>query len=280
MKRLASLWGLSLVLVGADARAEAQRPGPGGPYTSRRLTASRFTLIMVNGPGAAAPFGQRVGNQSIDGGIFSTRPKPLEPAVDVTLGFYGGAFIGLFPGFEIGALFIPAEVVGANNFQVQTVPVIFTYARNFGPVDVGVRLNVHLGAPTKLLPGVPVRIRFGKSRIDTGVFPSVRVPSDAEGGPLSGLNLPVRFAHNLTPHWFIGAETGFAEPAFTVAHDAVVPLGFLGGTTFVWGPRVVDLTASFVWDNFLFVDPAAGADAIEPGFFRANIGLNLQNRAL
>jgi hypothetical protein len=264
----------------SSLEAEPQRPGPGGPYHTRRLVMSQYSLMLINGPLSGAVFGNRIGDQNIDGGIFFTRSEPLRPDVPVTLGFYGGAVIGLLPNLELGALFIPAEVVGANNFQVQPVPVILTYSLSFGDVDVGARLGLHLGAPAKLLPGVPVRIRVGRTRLDTGIFPSVRFLSDAEGGTVAGLNAPIRVAYNLTPHWFVGLESGFAEPAFTVDHDEVIPLGLLGGWTFLWGKRVVDITTSFVWDNFLFVDPVSSRDAVQPGFFRANVGVNIQQQVL
>ncbi|MGF1511637.1 MAG: hypothetical protein ACFB9M_19245 [Myxococcota bacterium] len=273
-------FGAIIVILGLllSTSARAQRPGPGGPYTTRRLVVSRYVIITSFGPLAPALFGQRLPLESGDSGIFVTRRQALDPASEPTLGFVGGVMIGGFPNFEFGAVFANIEVVGARNFVVLPPPIIMTYQFPFDSVDIGLRLNLSAGSPFRLFPGVPIRIRLPKTRIDTGVFPSVQFLSSRDDGPgtISGLNLPVRVTYNIRPHLFAGFETGFVEPAFTEAHDHVIPLGVVGGYTFLNGSKVIDFNMSFVWDNFLFLDPAPGEDAVQAGFFRFNVGLNLQ----
>jgi hypothetical protein len=237
---------------------------------------SRYSIITTFGPLAPALFGQRLPLEGSDGGVFVSRRSPFAPSAEPTLGFSGGVMIGLAPNFEFGAIFANLEVVGEQNFKILPPPMIMTYGFHFDAVDVGLRLNLHLGTPFRLFPSVPVRIRLPRTRIDTGVFPSVQFLSDAEGGTIAGLNLPVRITYNLDPHLFAGFESGFAEPAFGVDHDAAVPFGLVAGYTFLRGSKVVDVNFSFVWDNLFLVDPAPDQDVLQAETFRFNVGLNLQ----
>ncbi len=290
MRLAAALFTVVSLAGSLPADAKPRRLGPPGRFTNRHITVDRNELAGISAPLSSPAFGQRIGDTSDDGGfrLINPVPRPLQPNIEpadqsLVFGWRAGVAVGIFNELEISALFIPVQFT-PGFVTIETVPVILTYALTFGDVDVGARLNFHLGRPYKILPGVPVRVRLGRGRLDTGVFTSVSIFDDLnaaervgliveeDGGTVGGINVPIRYAHNLTARFFAGLESGFVDMDLGRNHTEVVPVGFFFGYTLPWGNRVVDIAASFVWDNLFTVDPGDGQDTVNGEFFRANFG--------
>ena len=65
---LAFALGIGGCLVASAAHAQYRRPGLGGPWSHRNLTAPTNSLAVVLGPGQTVLLGQRYGEDIIDGG--------------------------------------------------------------------------------------------------------------------------------------------------------------------------------------------------------------------
>ena len=259
------------------AAAQAQeRAGLGGIFSSRHLTTPKNSLAIIAGPGQPPLFGQRFGGNSIDGGFAFHRLKLGSD--EQTEGSHetwmrAGVAFGLLDNLEMGALFATFRV--SPDFKWTDFPVYFTYTWTLDNIDVGARLSfvAPIEGDWSVNPGVPVLIRLRNARIDTGLF----VPIIFEDSTTAGLHLPVRYTQNLTPAVFVGGLSGLTEPDFDTSNDISLMLGALVGYTQVLDARVLDVTASFVWDDLLLFDAAEGIDAVQTGSFRVLLGVTIHS---
>jgi hypothetical protein len=263
----------------SSVRAEEpyRRPGLGGVWAKRHLTAPMNSLMLLAGPGQNPAFGQRFDTRVIDAGGQYSRFGITGSATAVThLETQGwtrfGVAFGLTENWEAGALFLPFQ--WAPDFDFSNILVYVTRGYRFKRADIGIRFSFQ--TPEEKVwtynPGVPVLLRVSeRARIDAGLFmPFVtgRV-TDA----WFGLNLPVRGTYNVTPNAFVGLQSGFCEPRFDRSHDSTVPLGALLGYTLLAGSAVIDLTATFTWDNFWLVSAPSGVDSVQVGAYRSVFGV-------
>jgi len=273
MRHLTCLTAVALFLVSAPATAqETRRPGLGGAYTSRNMSAPYNSLGIIAGPGQPQLFGQRYGSRSFDGGgeVRQARLDSTSPDITTQGWFHGGVVFGLTENLEAGALFLNFRV--APDFGYSDFPVYINYSWRTEHIDIGARFSFTTPAETAiwaLNPGVPVLVRLGDVRIDAGVF----VPMFLDSPVQVGINVPVRVTTNITPRFFAGLESGVVEPSFGASNDVSAQLGALVGYTTVMGPKVVDFTTSFVWDDFLLFSPAADVDTVQIDAFRVNFGV-------
>lgn len=254
-----------------------RRPGLGGAWAKRHLTAPMNSLVLVAGPGQNPLFGQRFDQKVVDGGGQFSRvgsegnPGADLPALEDQWWTRIGVVFGLTEDWEAGALFLPFQ--WKPKFDWSNILVYVTRGWRFKAADIGARFSFQTpgGEQFTFNPSMPVLIRAGdRTRIDTGIF----VPFSARN-PWVGLNVPLRVTLNATPHAFVGVESGFVEPRFDVDHDMAVPLGALAGYTLLFGPSVVDVTATFNWDNLWLVDPAPNVEEIQTGAYRVVFGLSV-----
>jgi hypothetical protein len=264
--------------LGGSARADDdyRRPGLEGQWSHRHLTAPMNSLRIVAGPGQPMLMGERFGTQIPEGGGQVVHDPALATGAtsDRTQTWLrGGVAFGLTPDWECGALFIPLEFDPKVTFS--NITVFITRGFRFDNVDLGLRLSFQTphkdsggGRVWDMNPGVPLVVRAGAVRFDSAVF----VPFATRDWWI-GLNVPVRVAWSLTPHWFVATESGFVVPKFEEAHRTTVPLGWLAGWTGLFGSKVVDLTAMFSWDSFLRPSPSEGEHTVSPSAYRVGLGV-------
>jgi len=277
-----ALFGLLIFLVlsgVSSARADEpyRRPGLGGVWAKRHLTAPMNSLMLLVGPGQNPTFGQRFDTRIVDaGGQYSRHAVPGSTGAATKLETQGwtrfGVVFGLTEDWEAGALFLNFQ--WAPDFDFSNILVYVTRGYRFKNVDLGLRFSFQ--TPEEKVwtsnPGVPVLVRLGgRARIDTGLF--MPFVTGRIGEAWGGLNLPVRGTYNLTPNVFAGLQTGFCDPRFDHSHDATVPLGALLGYTLLLGSAVLDLTTTFTWDNFWLVSAASGVDSLQASAFRSVFGI-------
>lgn len=259
--------GLSALLSTSPSYADQyRRPGLGGPFATRQLTTPYNALSTIIGPGHTPLFGQNYRNQVGEAGLSYNS----QGEVGEELWLRVGAAFGLFPHLEAGALFLPIRL--APSVEVAGIITYITYGFTFGPLDVGARLSFSTpvgSSAFSLNPGVPVLLRLGRGRIDSGIFinPELSKPVTV------GMHVPFRYVHNLTPRIFAGLSTGFHETTFGSPSDTTISAGFLGGYTQVFGSRVFDFTTQFTWDRLLLLDPPSGSVEVIPGAYRLELGV-------
>lgn len=268
--------GLSVAAT-AEAEPPYRRPGLGGVWVKRHLTAPMNSLSLLFGPGQPMLFAQRFDQRIVDAGTQYSRLRlPSDGAavgdVEKQLWTRLGVAFGLTEDWEAGALFVPLR--WTPSFAYSNILVYVTRGFRFDAVDFGIRLSFQ--TPTKrkwsFNPSIPILIRLGGvARIDTGIF----VPFSNAESWWAGINVPLRVTVNATPHLFFGAQTGFVDPRFDRDGDAAVPLGALAGYTLVAGASVVDVTATFTWDNFWLVDSAPRIDSVQSDAYRVVFGLTI-----
>jgi len=267
---------LGVWLGASPARAtEYRRPGLEGQWSERHLTAPMNSLRVNLGPGQPTFFGERMGEQIVDGGAQFIRPNGTDPAFPARNQWWlrGGIGFGLTEDWEVGVLFLPFQF--APDVHLSNVAVAITRGFRFGSVDLGLRLSF-LAPSLKAYdfsawnfnPGVPVLVRAGKLRFDGGAF----VPIGTSEGSV-GIHVPLRASVSLSPRFFFGVQSGVFDPRFTRGGDLAVPLGALAGYTELFGSKVVDFTAEFAWDDFWMPSPAAGRDTLQIDQYRVGFGL-------
>jgi hypothetical protein len=273
---LAFTASLLVASVGVQASAEEnRRRGTQGAFNHRSLTIPRNTLSLLAGPLSATTFGQRFGTEGLDAGfrLGQRNAAPVAGDDQIYFGTTFGVAFGLFDNLEAGALFLPFQ--WTPEFDFQGVAVFLTYAlfqsKGF---DLGVRLNFVTG-DWKFNPSIPIMFRFGKSRIESGLFVPIRF-EDPEFKV--GLNVPLRYSFNPVPRWFFGAETGWAKSQFGQREEPMaIPLGGFLGHTRAIGSNVIDFTAGAYWDN-MFVINHPTLDAVQPGLYRVLFGITIHKQ--
>jgi len=251
------------------ARAEAyRRPGLEGKWSRRHLTMPLNAVRIIAGPGQPMLMGQRYAEQNVDGGGQYVRPElgPSEGWVR------GGVGFGLTKDWEAGALFLPFKL--APEFQFSQITVFVTRGFRFEDWDIGVRFSFQTPRFNEddlrvwiLNPGIPILYRSDPFRFDAGVF----VPMATRDGS-TGLTVPLRASLSVSPHVFLGVESGFAQLRFEAENASKVPLGALAGYTLLFGGSVVDLTAMFSWDSFY---SPGSSEAFSTSAYRVGAGMVL-----
>jgi hypothetical protein len=263
------------LVAGRAAAAEYRRPGLEGQWSERHLTAPMNSLRLNVGPGQATFLGERMGNQIVDGGVQFIRPNGTDPAFPAGNQWWlrGGVGFGLTEDWEVGVLFLPFQF--APDLRISNVAVAITRGFRFASFDIGLRLSflspslrAYDVTAWNFNPGVPFVVHSALLRLDGGVF----VPIGTSDGAV-GVNLPLRGSVSLTQRFFVGLESGVFDPRFTRTGDLAVPLGALAGYTELFGSKVVDFTAEFVWDDFWMPSPAAGRAALQVDQYRVGFGL-------
>jgi len=266
-----------------------RRPNLVGPYTDRRMTNPVNAMTLVGGPGSSFTFGQRFDERAIEGGFELGRyapssDMPVDPVTEAWTRF--GIGFGLLPYLDAGAVFLNFK--WAPNFDFTEVLVYMTQAFNLGDWELGVRFSFL--SPSKangwqFNPALLAVYRGGRVKLETGLFSGIGAGSllretEVADAQYIGLNMPVRVSYNLTPNVYIAGDTGLSVPRFDRANRTALPLGALLGYTLLNGNRLLDFSMSFKWDELLYLAPAAGVDALQPGIFRFNVGVTMHKMAV
>lgn len=281
-----ALLGALLVSTLGEPKAEAfeyRRPNLTGTYTDRRITNPLNAMTIIAGPGASYTFGQRYDDRSYDGGVEYGRrvalavPTP-DPIQEVRSRF--GVAFGLLPYLDAGALFLNFEY--RPQFAFTEVLVFVTQAFNFGDWELATRLSfLTPGGPGgwQFNPGGMFAYRGGTYKLEAGTFWAIGAGSllneDIADDHYLGLNIPLRGVINVTPALFAGLETGFLIPRFDEMDRTSLPLGGLLGYTVLSGKRLIDITASVKWDEFVYFSPASEINAVQSNNYRVDVGVTL-----
>ena len=268
---------------------EYRRPGLVGPYTDRRMTNPVNAMTLVGGPGSSFTFGQRFDERAIEGGfeLGHYAPGPgtmVDPDEEAWTRF--GIGFGLLPYLDAGAVFLNFK--WAPNFDFTEVLVYMTQAFNLGDLELGVRFSFL--SPSKLNgwqfnPALMAVYRGDRFKLETGVFSGIGAGSllretEAADAQYIGLNVPVRFSYNVTPKIYVAGDTGVNVPRFDRAERTAVPLGALVGYTLLSGSKIFDFSMAFKWDEFIYLAPPSGVDAVQPGIYRFNLGVTMHKMAV
>jgi len=259
-----------------QAQTPDRRPGLWGVYSARRLTMPKNSLGLISGPLQSALFGQRYGSYAPEGGVSYEGDRARDDGAHDELWLRGGVVFGLTPQLEAGALFLSFRFT--PDFSYSNFPVFVTYHWSFDRVDLGAKFSFLTPVEEKTWafnPGLPVSVRFDGARLDTGLYVPILT-----GDLSAGLNLPLRITFNLTPRWFMGAESGVYEAAFGQGPGASSNLGGHLGYTTVFGKQLIDFAARFHWDDFLRYDPAAGERAITLGRYQVFLGATFHSKVM
>ncbi len=237
---------LSLAMV-STASAE-RRPGLGGKYAARNITAAQGSLLVIAGPDSTQMLGTGGQFGNVDGGVNILKLKDVDSFID----FNFGAAYGVTPELEVG-LVLPLALVtpdGVERDTVSGVQLFATYAKDMGKFDVGGRIAANIstvdGGYHGVTLGIPFLTKVGMNgRVDAGVFIPLVFGEDAAGDSEIGkaLNIPIRYGHSITPKIFIGVETGLYLPDIKTDNGRV-PFSIFGGYTLLAGGNVVDLGLS------------------------------------
>jgi hypothetical protein len=265
---------IALLAQAASASAQETRPiGLEGKFSTRHITTPQNSLSLILGPGQTPLLGQRYGGFAPDGGFAYRHDGAGSPGglQDQAWALAGVAF-GLWDNIEAGAMFLSFRLT--PDFSYYDFPVFITYSWTFANVDIAARLSFLTPVSSgdfALNPGIPVLVRLGDARIDTGVF----VPVLFHDPTTVGLTVPARMLYNVTAKLFLALNTGFTEPNFDARHDLSMPLGALVGYSMLVGARVLDITASFQWDRFLLLDPPSGTGRLDTAFWSVLLGVTM-----
>ncbi|HEV8550266.1 MAG TPA: hypothetical protein VGQ57_14580 [Polyangiaceae bacterium] len=285
--RLPCLFGIACAAALASATAPARaedddyrRPGLEGQWSRRHLTAPMNSLRIIAGPGQPMLFGERFGNQIADGGVQVIRDPETDTGAaskETEVWLRGGVGFGLTEDWEAGALFLPFQF--APHFAFSNITVFITRGFRFEHWDIGIRYSFQTphkdsggGRVWDMNPGIPLLYRAERVRLDTALF----VPFATRDWWI-GLNIPARVSVSVSPHFFVGAESGFVVRRFEDPHGVTIPLGGLIGYTELFGSRVVDFTGMFSWDSFYRPNPPNGADPVAAGAYRVGLGVVLHS---
>jgi len=253
-----------------------RRPGLGGQWTHRKLTAPMNSLVALMGPGQPMLMGQRFDEQTIEAGATNARVEPTGNAPSENQWWMrGGIGFGLTDDLEAGALFLPFQF--RPDFDFSSILVFITRnIRLSDDLDVGIRFSFTTpDGGWRFNPGVPMVYRMGPVRLDAGLYVPWEARTWIKGGGdwWAGFNAPVRATVNVTPHLFAGLDTGYVYPRFNRSDASTVPLGFLLGYSILLGKNVADVTATFTWDNF--AQPSAPDDALRTDLYRVVFGVTM-----
>lgn len=266
---------LSLAMV-STASAE-RRPGLGGKYAARNMTAAEGSLLVIAGPDSTQMLGTGAVFGNVDGGVNILMLKDVDSIID----FNFGAAYGITPELEVGA-FLPLALVSPDGFDRDTVSgvqLFATYAKDMGKFDVGGRIAANIstvdGGDHGVTLGIPFLTKVGMNgRVDAGVFIPLVFGEDAAGDSeiRKALNIPVRYGHSITPKIFLGVETGLYLPDIKT-DDGRIPFGIFGGYTMLAGGNVVDLGLSFTLPMAVYLGDN-GPDATD--IMQIALGTNVQ----
>jgi hypothetical protein len=258
--------GAALTLSATSARAQHHGGGEEYPlsYVERPLTLPKFVL---------APEGVLF----IDNGAFT--------GLGVGAGIELGASFGITNDFEVNATVAPIRFAprGAGAYGEPILGATYRFLR--GSVEVGGRLQVtflhEAYAGALLIPSVPILAHIGKvARLDLDPGLIITAAGACAGGGCTGggagfgVQVPVRFALDITEPFHIGANSGIVIRNFA-NHQAestfAIPLGIFAGYAVGQKKPIVDIDGFFGWDKF--ATPADPTDRVRASEIRAGVAV-------
>lgn len=265
----------------SQKRAARRSRGIEGIAAQRHLTLPRNVVSIIYGPLLPSTFGQRFPSRIIDAGTSYTRHEGSTGA-STTRDWYTriGVRFGLLDDLEVNVL-VPFEL--APELALDPTLIAFTNQFRLGKVDLALRFSFQTpGDPGwALAPGILARVHSKRLALQAGIFApmevgTVRDPVD----PSYGFNAPVRVIFNVLPALYVTGETGLVYDDFRASDAWTLPLAFGTGYTALFGSKLLELTGSFSWDQFLRPARQNDTDALDYKSFRVTFGATFSFKAL
>lgn len=238
-------------------------------WAARNLTPYRMQLQILAGPtsgqalsinGAAPEFGLNFLRR--DYGDTS------EVIVAMPLGLAFGVMDNLEVGIGLPIYFKPGDF--------GDLPLWATYQFMNGPFQMGARLALYMPTATdfQLQAGLPMLLRTGTFRLDTGVFAHFAFSDPVQ----TRVFAPLRIGFQISPELYAGVQTELGVSFIKVLDESFVnftmPLYGFVGYTLHGGLGPIDLGFRFGFDNFINAGDYVG-DTIEAGNFSFAVGANV-----
>lgn len=235
-------------------------------YTERPLTLRARTLRADVAPSdfGLMDSGELLGNYGPLGGYgarggMSRTTIPVGGVTTVAndgIGALGlGASYGLVDRLEVGLLLLPINF--DTNDRFGNIAFYTRAALAVGDVSLGIQGTLSLPTNEDLGVGVglPINIRTGDNvRIETGVEGELffDLDDDRPGNLKANVDVPLAASWGIGDGFF-GGRTGATWIDVGGLNRIIVPVGLIGGYSFVAGPTLVDLKGAFTW-TFEFDD--------------------------
>jgi hypothetical protein len=284
----------SLVFAAALLAAGSAAAEEGYPvsFVERPLTLPRFVL---------APEGELDINRA---GYAVGSAAAIAPGPFVVAGIQLGASFGITDSFEIGAVVLPIQFNSPAGYggiftgEEGTIaqPTIYATFRflHLNLADIGARLRVAflvpqagVGAGALVEPSVPLLVHLGKvARLDAELGIPISVAGSTTVVTLTGttavatkvsvgVDIPVRFALDITEHVHLGLNSGVIVDDFgDAANTARIPLGIFGGYAIGEHRPILDIDPFFGFPFLIApgVD-GPGTSKFNPSFFATGVNL-------
>lgn len=240
-------------------------------WAARNLTPYKMQLQILAGPtsgqalsinGARQEFGlnfHRVGNSDVSNLYVS---MPL------------GVSFGVMDNLEVG-IGLPIHLKPGD---FGDLPLWATYQFKNGPFQIGARLALYMPTATdfQLQAGLPMLLRTGTFRLDTGVFAHFHFSDPVQ----TELFAPLRVGFQISPEFYAGVQTEFRlqflkDPFFDETNTYFrMPLYGFVGYTLSGGLGPIDLGFRFGFDDLVFAGKGVD-DNIHAGNFSFAVGANI-----
>lgn len=240
-------------------------------WSARNLTPYRMQLQILAGPTSSQALSIMGGRQEFGLNIHHVNEeigniRIKDNSVTMPLGFVFAPVDNLEVGLALPIGFSP------GNFG--DMPLWATYQLTNGPFQIGIRGALYIPTDTDFQAqvGVPILIRTGTMRFDTGAFFHFGFHDKVSTDIIVPLRLGFQISHEL----YAGFQTGANIGLYDGATAFTMPLYGFVGYTLHGGLGPIDLGLRFGFDQFVKAGdmPNTGVDANDFSFaVGANIGL-------
>ena len=296
--RCIQVWVICLVLLSSMSLFAEGSKGKLRDFNSRTLSRAKGVLSFVGGPGTILQMGQRLprlgryenGYQVYKRGLnIKGEGDILDSKISHLLAF--ATVYGLSDKIDV-SLQVPVffDRRSSDVGYIRHVPLTLAYGLDLGAQYTGFRLTLYVPTHNEsrmaINLGLPLLFSLGSFRFECGLFVNAILDDVGE----TGLIIPLRVANSFTRSFFVGIETGFSGLEFGELGRAgrfneFINLGaFTGYTVFLnEDKRIVEFTASFIFDNFLALDvpndgtQVSDASWIQTAMWRLSLGLSLSH---
>ena len=265
------VWKSAVVLMGLLlAAASAQAQSDNEVYTGRELTLDAGTIRLDLAPPdrALRNFGQGFNITKFDG------------VDDHNLDLNVGVGFGLVDNVEIGALVAPLALSPSERETYGDPEIYARVQLTQGQAQIGGQLSVSIpvldDSDVILTPAIPIKLQLGdQAHLNTGVALPIEFQDD---DVVVRLNVPVELAVNVTPEFFIGANSALLTDVTPDGFDAgVIPVGAFTGYSFALGNNsVLDVQAGFSFINLIGFGPnSVRPDTVDENSYQITVGATL-----
>lgn len=235
-------------------------------WAARNLTPYRMQLQILAGPTSGQALS--INSHSPEFGLNIMR-REFGGTGDVGVAMPIGLAFGVMDNLEVG-LALPIHL-SPGDFG--DLPLWATYQFINGPFQVGARLALYMPTATdfQMQLGLPMLLRTGTLRLDTGVFAHLRFGDFGHHTVFA----PVRLGFQISPELYAGFQTA-ANVHIPEGGSVIFTMPLYGfvGYTLHGGLGPIDLGFRFGFDNFINAGEAVDS-TVDAGNFSFAVGANI-----